>query len=92
MKKKKKRTPYLHWKHILNLKEIIEFLEENTDILEDNKTKIVKLVTKLVKTNKLNKSSDVSYDKNECKILDIKYLKYNEELKCYTWKEHDIIV
>ena len=76
----------------LKLKKIIEFLEENNDILEDNKNKIIKLVTKLVKTNKLNKSSDVSYDKTECKILEIKYLKYNGEQKCYTWKDQDIIM
>ena len=77
----------------LKIKKMNEFIEsfDNT-ISDENKKKIIKLLTTLVKTNKLNKSSDVNYDKNECKILDIKYLKYIDEKECYRWKDCDITI
>jgi len=74
--------------HKLKVNKMSEFINENKyEISCDNKKKIIKILTILVKTNKLNKSSDVNYNKDSCKIIDIKYLKFDEENSCYKWKE-----
>ena len=77
--------------HKLKINKIVEFIDSNDyDITDDNKSKIVKVLTILVKTNKLNKSSDVNYNKDKCKIIDIKYLKFDDDNKCYKWKDQCI--
>jgi len=79
--------------HKLKINKINEYVNEQTnETSNDNKLKIIKVLTILVKTNKLNKSSDVSYNKDDCKIIDIKYLKFDEDNKCYKWKDQVIKV
>lgn len=70
-----------------------EFIDK--DIIKNNLdtnvgVKVKKILLRLLRRDRLNKVSEVSYDKQLCQIVSIKNLSYNEEKKCYLWKDEII--
>ena len=77
----------------LKKKKIEEFMDdERTDknIPEETSTKVKKILYRLLRRDKLNKASEVTYDKEICKIKTIKNLSYDEEKQYYIWKSEII--
>ena len=55
--------------------------------LNDNqKNKLIKLLTNACNKGKLNKISEVEYDKESCEIINIKVLIFNSDLKTFSLK------
>ena len=62
--------------------------EKNLDSTQEKELK--NLLMGLCQKNKLNKNTDVSYNNEECFIISIKNLKFNEETKKYHYKEPEV--
>ena len=77
----------------LKKNKLVEFIDK--DIIKNNLdtnvgVKVKKILLRLLRRDRLNKVSEVSYDKQLCQIVSIKNLSYNEEKKCYLWKDEII--
>jgi hypothetical protein len=65
-----------------------EKLEKELDASEEKELKI--LLMGLCQRGKLNKNTDVNYNVEECTIISIKNLTFNEETKKYNYKEPEV--
>ena len=77
-----------HWKNLEIIHKIIKITEyiENMDIDDIlEKKKMLNKLIEMVKTRKL-KNKSVDYDYNECKIINIDILSYDENKKIYKLK------
>ena len=61
------------------IKEFINEQEKERNLTKQQKEKLKVLLIKECNENKLNKNTEVNYNKHEGKIISIKSLKYNEE-------------
>lgn len=66
---------------INRLKIFLLEMEEKYELNEEQKEKLRILLMSNCNSGKLNKNSDISYDKELCKVVDIKNLTINEETK-----------
>lgn len=78
----------------LKKKKILEFIDQQkTDYKVNEKTleKLTKILIRMLVRDKLNKSSDLNYDTDLCKIISIKNLNYDSDTETYKWKTETII-
>lgn len=78
----------------LKKNKILEFIDQqkidnkvNEKILE----KLTKILIRMLVRDKLNKSSDLNYDTDLCKIISIKNLSYDPDTETYKWKTETIV-
>ena len=78
----------------LKKNKILEFIDQQkTDYKVNEKTleKLTKILIRMLVRDKLNKSSDLNYDTDLCKIISIKNLNYDSDTETYKWKTETII-
>ena len=66
----------------MKLNRIKIFIESETkqkDLSKEQQENLKNLLNHAIQNNKLNKNTDVNYDKNECKIINIKNLCYKDD-------------
>lgn len=73
---------------------LLEFIDtQKIDYKVNEKTlqKLTKILLRMLVRDKLNKSSDLNYDTDLCKIISIKNLSYESDTETYKWKTETII-